>query len=272
MSAEVRKALFNVLFDALHVSLIGAEEMADAILAHFDVMPKRDESDDGRVDGIHIRGLVEEARTPIYATASDEAWKRNGTSPADRDDLIARLADALEDVEHKFRRGAFEHLRTLDELIEASGEAGDLSKAFEASEARLSQARAAITKAISHIEEGRHITRHGDTVSASPVIDILREAFAEEAPEIQPTSSGYGVTPLAPDAPKKEETLAKPSIDQRKVDYITITGGTSTAYLDVPVDQSGDAIENVVCFGEDKHSDARVRAFWDDDVERWVQI
>jgi hypothetical protein len=40
--------------------------------------------------------LIAEARTPEYESEHDEAWGSNGRSPADRSDLVRRLADALE--------------------------------------------------------------------------------------------------------------------------------------------------------------------------------
>lgn len=40
--------------------------------------------------------LIAEARTPGYESEHDEAWGSNGRSPADRSDLVRRLADALE--------------------------------------------------------------------------------------------------------------------------------------------------------------------------------
>lgn len=43
-----------------------------------------------------MQALIAEARTPQYSCVSDEVWERNGSSPAERDDLVRRLTEALE--------------------------------------------------------------------------------------------------------------------------------------------------------------------------------
>lgn len=40
--------------------------------------------------------LITEARTPQFESEHDEAWGVNGRSPAERNDLVRRLTEALE--------------------------------------------------------------------------------------------------------------------------------------------------------------------------------
>ena len=40
--------------------------------------------------------LIEEARTPVYRSTSDEVWQIGGVAPVERDELIGRLTDAVE--------------------------------------------------------------------------------------------------------------------------------------------------------------------------------
>lgn len=51
-----------------------------------------------------------------------------------------------------------------------------------------------------------------------------------------------------------------------KVDYIMLNGYTSTAYLDER--------DGWFWIGTDKHTDAPVRVYWDDDdeVRAWVEV
>ena len=62
--------------------------------------------------------LIAEARTPVYASTSDEVWGRGGVAPVDRDGLIERLTDALEsqlDLERVKREAGAAALRQAAE-------------------------------------------------------------------------------------------------------------------------------------------------------------